>query len=69
MSNVLDPGRDARRQANRQAEELRKQKQKQALEKAEAAQEVAIAKSRATSPTMGRRSLISGVTGRKETLG
>jgi len=66
MSNALDPGKDARREARRAAEEAKKMKQKQALEKAEANDVLAKKKSLAFNPSKGRRSLIQGM---RDTLG
>lgn len=66
MSNALDPGKDARRQARRAAEDARKMKQKQMLEKAEAEDIVAKKKALAFNPGKGRRSLIQGM---RDTLG
>lgn len=68
MSTVIDPTKGARRAAKEQAKLLKQQKQKQQLAKAEAEDELARVQARATSPMMGRRSLISG-TQRRETLG
>ena len=66
MSNMLDPGKDARRAQRRAAEEAKKMKQKQMLEKAEAEDVVAKKKALALDPGKGRRSLIQGM---RDTLG
>lgn len=68
MTQVVDPGKDARKQAREQAKLLKQQKAKQALELAEAEGEAAVVKSRAIGPMKGRRSLISG-TQKRESLG
>ena len=68
MTSVLDPTKEARKQARKQESLLREQKQKQALAKAEAEGELSEVKARATSTTTGRRSLISG-TQKREQLG
>lgn len=67
-SDILDPGKDARRQARKQESLLKEQRQKERLKKAEAEGELALVKSRATSPLKGRRSLIAG-TQNRDTLG
>jgi len=70
MSEVVDPGKDARRAMRQQRRDLLRQKQIQKLEKAEAESELAAKKALATSPTKGRRGLITPVeTGRKQKLG
>lgn len=66
MSNLTDPGRDARRQMRRAAEETRKQKQRQMLEKAEAEDLATKKKALAFDPGKSRRSLIQGM---RDTLG
>ena len=67
MSDITDPGKDARRQARKQSRLLEEQKRKQKLAKAEAEGELALIKSRAANPMTGRRSLIQGT--QRETLG
>ena len=67
MSDITDPGKDARKHARAQRKLLEEQKHKQKLAKAEAEGELALIKSRATDPTKGRRSLIAGT--QRETLG
>lgn len=66
MSNMLDPGKDARRAQRRAAEEAKKMKQKQMLEKAEAEDVAAKKKALAFDSGKGRRSLIQGM---RDTLG
>ena len=68
MGNVIDPGKEARKQARRQEEEIRKQRQLQELDLAEATDEAARKRLLATSPRAGRRSLIGGG-GQRTTLG
>lgn len=67
MSDITDPGKDARREARRQRRILEEQKRKQKLAKVEAEGELALVKSRAANPMKGRRSLIQGT--QRETLG
>lgn len=69
MSDITDPGKDARRAARRQEEEIKRQRQKQSLEKAEAEEDLARKKALARSPAAGRRGLITGQTVKRETLG
>ena len=66
MSDVVNPGKDARRLQRRQAETLRRERQKQNLEKAESEDVLSKKKGLAMSPTKGRRSLIQGM---RDTLG
>lgn len=66
MSDLVDPGRDARRAQRKAAEDAQKMKQKQALEAAEAKDIAAKKKALAFDPGKGRRSLIQGM---RDTLG
>ena len=64
MSDLIDPMRDAKKQAKRQEQDLKLQRQKQTTAKAEATGELERKKFLASSPDKGRRSLISGAAGR-----
>lgn len=69
MSDVIDPGKGARRQARKQAELLRKEKQKQLLEKAEIDDELAKKKALVMNPAKNRQRMSLLSSGRKQSLG
>lgn len=69
MGSITNPNKAAKRQAREQERVLQRQQQKQKAELAEA-EALKVAKiATATSPTKGRRSLISPNSGMRETLG
>ena len=68
MSDLVDPGRRARKQARKQAELIKRQKQKEQLRAAEAEDELSKKKAFIMSPGK-RRSLVAPATGRRESLG
>lgn len=68
MKDIIDPTRDARKEAKKQRELLAQQKQQQKLEKAKATGEAAQATAMALNPNKGRRSLVNP-SALKNTLG
>lgn len=70
MSDLVDPGKGARRQARKQAELLKRQKQKETLKAAEAEDELVKKRSSIMKPkgVTGRLSLLSPQT-RRQSLG